>query len=91
MCIHHIFEKYHHLHYICPVTLRRNVFVLLSFADFKSCSSGQRKNITIPVTIGVFAVCMTILMLAFLWHKGFLPGRKNKEKGEALYYLKKNK
>lgn len=49
--------------------------------NFKSCPSGQRKkNITIPVTIGVVAVFMTILMLAFLWHKGCLPGRTKKEK-----------
>lgn len=93
VCIYvYIFEKYLHLHYI-SCHIRLNVFDLLSHADFKSCSSGQRKkNITISVIIGVITLCMSILMLVYLWHKGFLPGRQKKEKGKALeifYYLKK--
>ncbi|KAI5659815.1 hypothetical protein M9H77_28608 [Catharanthus roseus] len=47
---------------------------------FKFCSSGKKKNITVPVTIGVVAVCIAVLILGVLWWKGCLPGKKRKEK-----------
>lgn len=54
------------------------------YAEFKFCSSGKKKNITVPVTIGVVAVCIAVLILGVLWWKGCLPGKKRKEKGKAL-------
>ncbi|CAK9148060.1 unnamed protein product [Ilex paraguariensis] len=45
---------------------------------FKSCSSGEKKKVTVYVTVGVVALCAISLVLGILWWKRCLRSRKQK-------------
>ncbi|CAI9760143.1 unnamed protein product [Fraxinus pennsylvanica] len=47
--------------------------------NFKICSNGGKKNLTVYVSVGVVAICLIFSIFGFLWWKGCLKGRKRKD------------
>lgn len=60
-------------------------FDFLCYADFKTCSDGNKKNVTVSVIVGVAVVFFIIVsILGVLWWKGYLQGWKREGKGNCL-------